>query len=50
MDEVLRQQADLKAKKKWFDEMVYENQKQSQTHGEEKQGGNLFPVSRKPWI
>ena len=36
MDEVLREQEYLKAKKKKkrFDEMAFENQKQSQTSGE----------------
>lgn len=46
MDEVLRQQAYLKAKKKRFDEMASENQKRSQTHGEGKQDRKLFPISQ----
>lgn len=49
MDEVLREQAYLKAKKKKkrFDEMVSENQNQSQTNGEGKQDRKLFPMSGK---
>ena len=49
MDEVLREQEYLKAKgkKKRFDEMAFENQKQSQTSGEGKQDRKLFPMSEK---
>ena len=44
----MREQAYLKAKKKKrFDEMVSENQKQSQTNGEGKQDRKLFPMSGK---